>query len=147
MHRSLYRISPDHSLSSLILEEINCVGRVMPQQMVCPSSWFSSCIDVFASKEISLRIQLLDLQLTSLNFFIDPLMRGIETSGMAHHADQACFLLEIHHSLSIQPVISQGNLNLNMHTCFQTLYRLSCVDWSWGGQDRSLNSRKGQRLI
>ena len=101
MHRSLYRIGPDHSLSGLVLEEINCMGRVVPKQVICPSSWFSSRVDIFASKKISLRIQLLDLQLTSLNFFIDPLMRGIEAAGMAHHADQTCFLLQIHNILSI----------------------------------------------
>ena len=41
MHRSLYRIGPDHSLSGLVLEEINCMGRVVPKQVICPSSWFS----------------------------------------------------------------------------------------------------------
>ena len=89
----------------------------MPQQMVCPSSWFSSRVDVFASKEISLRIQLLDLQLTSLNFFIDPLMR-IERLAWPHHRPNL-FLVGDPSQLGHPDQYQPGNLNLHMHTAFR----------------------------
>jgi len=53
----------DH-FASLVLEQINGMTGVMPEQMVNPAAWLTGCIHIGAAKEIGLYIHLQDIQFT-----------------------------------------------------------------------------------
>jgi hypothetical protein len=67
MHGSLHRVTVRDGLSGLILEEIDGMRGVMPQEMVGPAARVARSIDVLAPEEIGLNVHLLDGQFAFLD--------------------------------------------------------------------------------
>jgi hypothetical protein len=81
--RALYGMRRNDPRSGLIGEEVHCVRRVVPQQVVRPRARLAERIHVGAAEEIGLHVHLLDAELARGDPPMDPLMRGIEPPGMA----------------------------------------------------------------
>src|SRR5205809_147055 len=65
--RPLHRIAIGNRLAGLVLEQVDGMGRVMPEQMIGPAARIAGRIDVPAAEEIGLYVHLLDLELALLD--------------------------------------------------------------------------------
>ena len=111
--RSLHRVAFRDRLAGLVVEEVDRVGGVVPQQMVGPAARLAGGVDVLAAEEIGLHVHLLDLQLALLDPLVDPLVAGIEAAHMAGHGDDAGLLGDLRQRLGILDIV--GDRNLDQH--------------------------------
>ena len=74
MDRPLHRVAIGDVLAGLVLEQVDGVGGVVPQQMVGPAPRVAGGVDVLAAEEIGLHVHLLDLQLAGLDLLVDVLV-------------------------------------------------------------------------
>ncbi len=115
---------PKKLFTSLILEQVNSVGCMVPQKMVGPGPGFTFGVDIFTTEKIGLNIHLLNGNFTDCYLFMHPLMGGIEAAGMSDHADKSRFLLYLVNSLGFFPVVGKGDFHLHMFTGFHALNSL-----------------------
>ena len=92
MDRPLHRVAIGNGLAGLILEQVDGVGGVVPEQMVGPASRIARRVDVLAPEEIGLHVHLLNLQLASLDFLMDVLMARVEAPHVAAHRGDSSLL-------------------------------------------------------
>ena len=139
MDGALHCIGFHNGATCLIRKQVNRVGRVVPQQMVCPTARLTQGIHVGAAKEISLHIHLLNVEFASLDFVIHPLMARVESACVAAHRYFARFFGQANHFFGILPTVCQWNFNLYMLTRFQTSDRLRCVHLRWRAQNHGID--------
>jgi hypothetical protein len=142
----LDRIGDCHLLAGLILEQIDRVRCVVPQQVIGPGSRLTQRVHVGTTKKVGLHIQLQQPDLTLHNLAMQILMRGIEASRMSNHAHQSGFLLQARHCLSIRPAICEGNLHLDVFAGAHALNRLLRMHLRRRTKNRSVNARLRQRF-
>ena len=130
----------------LILEEINGVGRVMPEQVIRPRPRLAEGVHVGASKEIGLHVHLLDFEFALGNTAMYPLVRRIESSGMTDHANEPRGFLRLCDRLGISPTVGQRNLNLHVFAGMQALECLMGVHLRGCAENRCLNAGECERL-
>ena len=63
-----------NGFATLVGEEVNRMGSVVPQQVIGPAAGLSLGIDILATEEIGLHIHLLDIQFTGLDLVMYPLV-------------------------------------------------------------------------
>ena len=73
MQRPLQRVHDRRHLARLVVEQIDGVARVVPQQMIGPAARLAFEIDVLAAEEIRLHDELLELQLALLDSVVRPI--------------------------------------------------------------------------
>ena len=66
MHRPLDRVRKRRQLAGLVLEQIDGVAGVVPQQMIGPAARLAGRVHVGAAEEIGLHVHLLDFELAGL---------------------------------------------------------------------------------
>ena len=97
-------------------------------------------------KKIRLHVHLLDLQLAGRDALVDPLVRRIEATRVADHADQAGLLLQLIDGLGILPAVGERNLDLHVLAGLHALDRLLRVHLRRRAQDHRVHVRLRQRL-
>ena len=65
---------------------IDDIAGMMPEQVVSPRTGLPGRVDILTAEEVGLYIHLLDADFPILNFIVQPLMRRVESAGMANHA-------------------------------------------------------------
>src|SRR5262245_15870516 len=93
MDRTLKCANFGCSFSSMALELVDGVTGMMPEQVVGPAARFALGIHVCSPEEEGLHNQMLQLQLTGFDPFVNPLVAGIEAAGMTGHGRKPRFLL------------------------------------------------------
>ena len=63
MDRSLHGVAVGNGLAGLVLEQIDGVGGMVPQQVIGPAARLAGRVHVLSAEEISLHVHLLDFQL------------------------------------------------------------------------------------
>jgi hypothetical protein len=124
MQRPLHGMDIARRLARLVLEQIDGVAGVMPEQMIGPASRLAFEIDVLAPEEESLHNQVLQLQLAGDDAVMYPLMRWIEAARVPRHRDQSGCLLRIGYALCVGQRIGDRNLDLDMLAGLQALHGL-----------------------
>src|SRR5215467_4435383 len=77
-------------LAGLILEQVDRMGRMVPQQMVRPTARLAGGVHVGATKEIGLHVHLLDLEFAVADALVHPLVARIETARMTCSPCRRC---------------------------------------------------------
>ncbi len=146
MHRALYGVRRDDAFTSLILEQVDRVRRMVPEQMIGPGTWLAFGVDVLATEEIRLHIHLLYCELAGIDLVAYPLVRRIESARMPAHADEARLLLNAIELLSVGPTVGNRNLDFDMLTSAHALDRLRRVHLSRRTEYGGLNTRQLERF-
>ncbi len=133
-------------LAGLVLEQVDRVRRVMPEQVIGPAAGLAQRIQVLAAKEEGLNVHLLDLQLTRADALMDPLMGRVEAPGMAGHRDAATTLGEIRQTLGVGQIVGHWDLDHDVLARLQAQHRLGGVDRSRGGEYGGFDARLSQRF-
>ena len=144
VNRALDGVGFHHFAAGLVLEQINGMRGVVPQQMVGPRTRFTLGVGVGAAEEIGLNVHLLDIQFTRGDFVVYPLVAGIEAAGVADHGDEAGFFLHFQHFFGICPRVGQRNFHLYVFAGAQALQGLRGVHLGGGTQDHGIQFGKGQ---
>ena len=74
--------------AGLVLEQIDGVAGVVPQQVVGPAARLAQRVHVGAAEEVRLHVHLLHLQFAGLDALVDPLVAGIEAPRVSGHRDE-----------------------------------------------------------
>ena len=93
MDRPLHRVGVDDRAAGLVREQVDGVGRVVPQQVVGPAARLAERVRVGAPEEVRLHVHLLDVELAGLHTAVDPLVARVEPAGVAAHRDETGALL------------------------------------------------------
>ena len=96
---ALHSMGFDHWAATLISEQINRMCRMVPQQVIGPTSGLAQGVHVGAAKKVSLHIHLLNVELTGLDLLVNPLVRRVKATGVTGHGDQTGGLLQGHNGL------------------------------------------------
>src|SRR5690606_19516505 len=96
MDRPLKSIDFLRHPARLILEQINRMAGVMPQQMIGPAPRFAERIGIGATEKIRLYIELLKCQLPGLDPVVDPLVARVEAADMTGHRNEPGPSLRLH---------------------------------------------------
>ncbi len=145
--RSLDRVGDDHVLAGLIHEEVNGVGRVVPEQVVGPRTRLAECIHVRASEEVGLHVHLLDRQLACRDPSMDPLVRRIEAPGVSDHADQVGLVGHLRDLLRVGPRVGQRDLHLHVLASAQRSDRLRRVHLRRRAEDDRVDVVAGEHFV
>lgn len=133
-------------LTGLILKQVNCVRRVVPEQMIRPRARLPKSVEVRATEEKCLYLQLLNAQLAAGDALMDPLMGGIEPPRVPDHAHQPGLLLQRGHRPGVHPVVGERYLHLHMLAGAQALERLRRVQLRRSTKNCRFDARLRQRL-
>src|SRR5438477_11705497 len=93
MDRSLHRVNLRRDFAGLMLEKIDGVAGMMPQQMIRPASRFAFRVHIGSPEEECLYNEVLDFEFAFLDLLMDPLMARIEPARMPGHSNHACLFL------------------------------------------------------
>ena len=74
MVRPLHAVDRHHFFAGLVLEQIDGMRRVMPEQVIGPGPRLAQRVQVRAPEEKSLHVHLLDRQLARLDPVVHPLV-------------------------------------------------------------------------
>src|SRR4051812_13627184 len=94
MNRALHRVNFGSDLSGLMLELVDGVTCVVPEEVICPTSGFAFRIDVGSAKEERLDHKVLKGEFSFLDSIVYPLMAGVESTRMAAHRGETGFLCD-----------------------------------------------------
>src|SRR3954452_24780681 len=114
MDRPLHRIAIGNRLAGLVLEQVDGVGGVMPQEVVGPTARVTRRVDVLAAEEIGLHVHLLDLELTLLDALVNPLMTGVEAAHVPAHRHDAGLLGDLHQLFGVFDAVGDRDLDQHM---------------------------------
>ena len=140
MDRPLHRVAIGNGLAGLILEQVDGVGGVMPQQMIGPAARIAGGVDVLAAEEIGLHVHLLDLQLAGDDLLVDVLMARIEAPHMAAHGDDAGLLGDLHQVLGVLDAVGDRDLDQHMLAGAHHLLALAEVHLGRRGEDHRIGA-------
>src|SRR4051794_35431442 len=114
MDRPLHRVTIGNGLAGLILEQVDGVGGVMPQEVVGPTARVARRVDVLAAEKIGLHVHLLDLELTLLDALVNPLVARVEAAHVPAHRDDAGLLGDLHQLLGVFDAVGDWDLDQYM---------------------------------
>src|SRR5262245_10156002 len=138
--RALHRVAVGDGLAGLVLEQVDGVGGVVPEQMIGPAARIAGRVDVLAAEEIGLHVHLLDLELALLNALVHPLVAGIEAAHMAAHGDDAGLLGDPHQRLGVLDAVGDRNLDQHVLAGAHHLLALAEVHLGRRGQDHRIGA-------
>src|SRR5438876_7879545 len=93
MDWALHRVDIGRGFSGLVMEEIDRVTGMMPKQVIRPASRLSCGIHIRATEEEGLNDEMLELEFTRFDPFVNPLMAWIEAPRVTTHRGDAGFFL------------------------------------------------------
>ena len=141
MNRTLHAAGNRGHLSGLVVEQIDRVAGVMPQQVVGPATRLTQRVHVAATEEVGLHIELLQLQLTGDDLVMDPLVAGVEATRVAGHGNQAGFACHLDDLDRIGQAIGHRDLNHHVLAGTQGLDSLRGMHLRRRGQQHGLKAR------
>ena len=141
MVRPLLRPHITGRLARLVLEQVDRVTGVMPQQVVGPGSRLAESVLVLAAEEERLDDEMLQLQLPRLDPFVHPLVARVEAPCVAHHGGQPGLLLDLHQCLGVGQVVGHRDLDEAVLARPQHLRRLGGMELRRRGEDHCLDPR------
>ena len=122
-------------LAGLVLEQVDGVRGVVPEQVVGPAAGLAERVHVRAAEEVGLHVHLLDGQLARADPAVDPLVRRVEPAGVPDHADQAGLLLHLV-DLAARPAQLSAS-GISTWTCLPArIAAMACCACSWVGVHR-----------
>src|SRR5213593_3054103 len=101
MNRSLQCAHVGGYFAGLVLEEIDRVAGMMPQQMVRPAARLAFGIHVGAAEKEGLYDQVLQLQFARFDSLVNPLMARVEAAGVSAHGHETRFFLDRENSFRV----------------------------------------------
>ena len=129
------------SSASLVLEEVDRVAGVMPEQVVRPASRLAFGVDVSAPEEVGLHVHLLDVEFAGLYPLPDPLMAWIEPPGVPRHGHKPRLFLDPDQPLGVGQRIGHGDFHLHVLAGAHALLCLVRVHLRGRGEDRGFDTR------
>ncbi len=132
MDRPLHRVAIRDRLPGLVLEQVDGVGRMVPEQMVGPAARIAGGVDVLPAEEIGLHVHLLDGELALHDALVHPLVAGIEAPHVAAHGDHAGLLGDLHQIFGILDAV--GDRNLHQHVLAGAHHLLALAEVHLGGR-------------
>ena len=132
MDRAQHRVAVRDGLAGLILEQVDGVGGMVPEQMVGPAPRIARCVDILAPEEIGLHVHLLDLQLALLDLLVDVLVARVEAPHVAAHRGDAGFLRDLHQRLGVLNRV--GDRDFDQHVLAGAHYLLALAEVHLGGR-------------
>ena len=90
------------------------MGRVMPQQMISPTTRLAERIGVRPTEKVRLNIHVLNCKIARLHATVNPLVARVEPSGVAAHRDQARALLRLNDASAVGEVVAHRDLHLDV---------------------------------
>ena len=136
--RALQGLNLGAGFASLVLEQVNGVTSVVPQQVVGPGTGLTLGVGVGTTEEVGLNVHLLDVQFASLDLVVNPLVRRVETTGLTRHGHQTGALLYFNQLAGIFDVVGHRDFNHHVLASFQTLDGLGGVHGGWGSQQNAV---------
>src|SRR5262245_56346039 len=132
MDRALHRVAVGDGLAGLVLEQIDGVGGVMPEQMVGPAARIAGRVDVLPPEEVGLHVHLLDLELALLDALVHPLVARIEAAHVPAHGSDAGLLGDLHQLLGVLDAV--GDRDLDQHVLAGAHHLLALAEMHLGGR-------------
>jgi hypothetical protein len=96
MFGSLDGVGLHNPFTGLVLEQVNRVGGMVPQQVIGPGAGLAEGVGVRPPEKVGLDVHLLDGELARADPVVHVLVGGVEAPGVAGHGDEAGFLLNVH---------------------------------------------------
>ena len=140
MDRALHRVAVGDVLAGLILEQVDGVGGVVPQQMIGPAPRVAGGVDVLPPEEIGLHVHLLDLQLAGLDLLVDVLVARVEAPHVAAHRGDAGFLGDLHQVLGVLDAVGDRDFDQHVLAGAHHLLALAEVHLGRRGQDHGVGA-------
>ncbi len=128
VHRPLHRLHLARDLTGLVLEQIDRMTGVVPEQVIGPAPRLAFGVQVAAAEKESLHVQVLQRQLARLDLSVNPLMTGIEAPRVSNHGNQPGLFLHGNHALRIRKRLGHRDLNLDVFAGAHHLDRLFRVN-------------------
>src|SRR5215471_15968592 len=113
MARPLHCKAFRDDLAGLILEQVDRMRRMVPQQMIRPTARLAGGVYVGAAEEIGLHVHLLNLEFAAPDPLVHPLVTRIEAAHMPAHGDDASLLLDFHERFGVRNAV--GDRNFDQH--------------------------------
>ena len=144
--RPFERVDLLRDLAGLMMQQVDGVTRVVPQQVIGPAPRLALEIDVLAAEEERLHDEMLEPELAGLDPLVHPLVRRIEAARMTGHRDLAARLLRRGDLARVRQRVRDRNLDLDVLAGAQHLLRLRRVHLRRRGQDRGIDAGARERL-
>ena len=122
-------------LACLVLEQVNRVACVVPEQVIGPAARLALGVHVGAAKKICLHVHLLDLQFARVDPAADPLVRRVEAAHLPGHRQDARLLLYTANRFTVGKRIRHRNLDQHRLARFHAGNGLFGVHLRWRRQD------------
>ena len=135
MDRPLHGIAIRDRFAGLILEQVDGVGGVVPEQVIGPAPRLARRVHVLAPEEIGLHVHLLDIQFALLDALVHPLMAGIEAPHVADHGDDAGFVGDLHQRLGVLDRVGDRDFDQHVLAGAHHLFALAEVHFRRRGED------------
>ena len=140
MDRALHRVAVGNGLAGLVLEQVDGVGGVVPEQVIGPAARIAGGVDVLPSEEIGLHVHLLDLQFAGLDLLVHVLVARVETPHVAAHGGDAGFLGDLHQVLGVLDAVGDRNFHQHVLAGAHHLLALAEVHLGRRGQDHGVGA-------
>ena len=122
-------------LAGLVLEQVDGVAGVVPQQVVGPAAGLAEGVRVGAAEEVRLTTRCWRLQLARHDAAVHPLVARVEAPGVAHHGDERRCVLRVDHG-SQSARLGHRDLHQDVLAGVEALDGLGGVQRGRRGQDR-----------
>ena len=140
MNRALHGVAVGNSLAGLVLEQIDGVGGVVPEQVIGPAARLAGGIDVAAPEEIGLHVHLLDFQLALCDALVHPLMARVEAPHVAAHGGDAGFLGDLNQRFGVLDAVGDRDFDQHMLAGAHHLLALAEMHLGRRGQDHRIGA-------
>src|SRR5262245_152257 len=138
--RSLHRIAIGNRPPCLVLEQVDGMGSVMPEQVIGPAARIARCIDVPAAEEIGLCVHLLDRELALLDALVDPLMARVEAAHVPAHRHDARFFRDLGQLLGVLDAVGDRDFHQHVLAGAHHLLALPKMQLRRRGQDHRVGA-------
>ncbi len=146
MHWPLHRMDIARNLTRLILEQVDGMAGVVPEQVIGPAARLALEIDVLAAEEKCLHHEMLQLELAGHDPVVNPLMRRIEPARMPGHGDQTACLLRLVDRRRVRQRIGDRNFDLDVLAGLQALNCLCRLHLGRRGDNCGVDAGLVERL-
>ncbi len=147
VQRSLDGVGDRDALAGLVLEQVDRVRGVVPEQVVGPRARLAEGVHVGTPEEVRLHVHLLDRELARRDAPVHPLVRRVEPSRVADHGDEAGLPGHPLDLERVRPGVGQRDLHLHVLPGAQRGDRLLCVQLRGGAEDDGVDVVAGERVV
>ena len=136
----LHRITIGNHLASLILEQVDRVRGMMPEQMIGPAARLAGRIRVGATEEVGLHVHLQNLELALLHPLVNPLVARVEPPHVSRHAVDAGLLGDLSQLLGVRDAVGDRDFDQHVFAGAHHLFALAKVHLRRRGEDHGVSA-------